>query len=791
MSRTLLAAAVFVGLIPLPGSAEPGASTRPAAGFWTYDDFVAGRIPQTYSVRRGHPRLLITPENREEIVARAKAAPKLWQRVIATAERGESEEMVLACAAIHQLGRIPGFEYALNREGYGRKGVTGLMALIEHKPPRAFFGPGYQLGLPCGYDWLHPLLSEAQKRAIVEELIRLSGLETKPLNGINGPVGGPRMTNGLAFCGDGVDDAAAREIVERTFRKVWWNPDRKGLFSTVLQMVLYLEGGGWEEGMSYFPCNYRIFPHVAIWKTATGQDYFARMGYFRNVPYWMAHAVVPQASPGIGRTISLFRYSAERVGSHPWLLLEGMVFAATGYLKDCDPAGAALARWWFDRHGAALEKLRYGLVFGLLLGDPRVEGRSPAELKLPRTLVMPGMGLVYMRSSWSDADAAVLAFANNRFARYRAEGHNCFSLWKNGGALFPFRGRVAGHRYFQPQAVPFNNVAFYRGTEVVTVSPRVAAPPTRSAVGSALDIGPLEVHSVPGHLDYVVGDCGRGFPKGQVKRCERTLIYLRPERPGGADHIVLRDRTQTTSPELVPHAIFQSILEPKVGPDWQRDQAGRAVVPGQWRIDGCPCITVTNDHLGRKRPFHPEPRKAHARAFVRVLLPETAGVLKVGGEDHPLDGLDGKPGTKYLDAFNRLALSDKLDDGGLWRFHVVPQAAAAKHVFLHAIEATDSSADRPGPLDRLQATGAIAVQAGGNVVVLSPGESPLVQAKVTVSAETSRVVVGDAVPRWRYALTAGRESRTATASRAGCALFTGLRLAPGETLQLVASRPAP
>jgi hypothetical protein len=319
----------------------------------------------------------------------------------------------------------------------------------------------------------------------------------------------------------------------------------------------------------------------------------------------------------------------------------------------------------------------------------------------------------------------------------------------------------------------------------------VSAPPTRTAVGSALDIGSLEVHSVPGQLDYLVGECGRGFPKGQVKRCERTLIYFRPGRPGGADRIVLRDRTETGSGELVPHAIFQSILEPKVGPDWRREGTARVVVPGQWRIDGCPCITVTNDHRGRKRSYHPAPRKAHGRAFVRVLLPEAASVLKVGGEEHPLDGLDGKPGTKYLDAFNRLALSDKLDDGGLWRFHVVPQAPATRHVFLHAIEATDSSAQRPGALDRLQATGAIAVQAGPNVVVFSGGDKPLAAAKVTVSADTARVVVGDLVPDGRCALTAGRQTRTATASRAGCALFTALRLEPGETLQLAASRPAP
>ena len=85
--------------------------------------------------------------------------------------------------------------------------------------------------MPCGYDWLYPLLTDAQRKTVVAELIRLAGNPMRnakgvPLSGANAPAGFQRMTMGLAFHGDGIDDAAARSIVDSTFRHLWRNAEK-------------------------------------------------------------------------------------------------------------------------------------------------------------------------------------------------------------------------------------------------------------------------------------------------------------------------------------------------------------------------------------------------------------------------------------------------------------------------------------------------------------------------------------------------------------------------------------
>ena len=292
--------ALAVGLAGASGlgvtAGEGAAGAGESSAFWKYEDFKAGKIPQKYTVRKGHPRLLITPDNRKEIIAKAKAAPKLFQAIITLAEKGKGEPAALACAAVYQLGLIPGFKYSHSRDQYGKRGVAATMSLIGDTSMEDFETyKGCRLGIPCGYDWLYPLLTDQQKRALVKEMIRLTNQESLDggrgpasdpnvicpfgtLSGPHCPFGGHRMTMGLAFYGDGVDNKAATRIVDETFKKVWWNPQQELKYGSLIHILRYLEGGGWFEGMTHYGSNSRFFPHIAAWKTATGQDYFARLG---------------------------------------------------------------------------------------------------------------------------------------------------------------------------------------------------------------------------------------------------------------------------------------------------------------------------------------------------------------------------------------------------------------------------------------------------------------------------------------------------------------------------------
>jgi len=813
-----------VGLAGLTGweamAGERIAEGRQPPPFWTYEDFEKGNIPQKYTIRKGHPRLLITPGNRQEIIARARAAPKLFQAIITLAEKGKGEPAALACAAIYQLDRIPGFKYALKRDEYGKKGVAATLSLIGDTSMEDFEAyPGCRLGVPCGYDWLYPLLTDQQKQALVKEMIRLTKQESLDggrgpasdpnvfcpfgtLSGPHCPFGGHRMTLGLAFYGDGVDDKAAQHIVDETFKKVWWNPEQELKHGSLIHLLRYLEGGGGFEGMAHYGSNSKFFPHIAAWRTATGQDYFARLGYFRNLPYLVAHSNVPKRKGEPNCTLPLFRfYSINPPGTGSDCVgVRRMLAAATGYLKNVDPTGSSLAQWLLEQDRAGgVENLPDDskLVFGLLMSAPDVKAKSPEQLNLPLTLVVRGLGIVHMRSSWGDPDATLVGFADNRFKAYAGEAANCFSLWKNGGALFPYRGQISGAYEYEPSATPNNNIVSYYNKDYHwnpgTLYPTFSVPKASAALARASGVhrGPLLVDSVPGEYDYMIRKMKTGV---YTRYLTRTLVYLRSRSKGEPEYVVLRDLTDRYLTTL-----FQSALEPKVGPNWEKQGERKPVVmrptgrtaPGQWNIDNCPCITVTND-----RPYErfPGPRKAHARAFLKVVWPESPRITKIGGEGHEMDNLGDRRGAKSCGGavwrdigVKNPTVNDKLAYGGFWRLIVWPKGTSRSRTFLYVIEPTDSSVKRPQAIRLLKCAGGIAAQAGPNIVLFGKDHTPFSSAKVETAVETTRIVVGDIDPGAACKVVAGGRTSTVKASAAGSLLLKDLRLAAGETVEVTVS----
>ncbi|MFQ5810748.1 MAG: hypothetical protein ACE5JM_14125, partial [Armatimonadota bacterium] len=663
---------------------------------------------------------LITPESRQEIAEKAKAAPGLWQRVIEAAEgSADAEERLLSCAAIYQVGLVPGFDYGMTRDAYGQRGVAELMQ-FHFGQRRGTGGFGLDmLALPCGYDWLHELLTQAQKRELATRMAEASKHEDY-VQGFNSP-GGMGMILGLAFFGDGVDDAAARGIVERYWNEIWWNPEAtsgRRAVRNVVALLLYLEGGGNTEGMSYYGRNFPFFPTIAAWKTATGQDCFARLGYFRTVPYWMAHSVVPRPDAVTGSYFSLpiYNYSGRVMWGRSY---DEMVAAATGYLRDIDPMGASLARWWVD-HSRGYENLRRGLVFGLLIGDPRVRAEAPSSRGVPKTFEMKGLNNVYMRSAWNDPDATVVAFANTRFT-VRASASNAFCLWKNGGALFVYRGHTARHDYWRHHGTwALNSVIFYEGQTLVRPFHQSGLTPPGSVIGSRSDVGTLSTASEPEEYDYMRGACPGSYAADKeagldvdIRQAERTLIYLRPTGDGATDHIVLLDRLDSGSDSPRPHVVFNTVFEPRIGKTWDAAEDGRMVAPGQWALNDAPCVVVTNEHpyqLGEDAPV----LRAHARAFLKTLYPEAIRTLKIGGEEHFMDGIHGKGSEddNYYKSFRAADRNEQVLSGGYWRFHVAPTQPGSRHTVLTAIEATDSKVNEPGTMALLEGEELLGAQVG-------------------------------------------------------------------------------
>jgi hypothetical protein len=537
----------------------------------------------------------------------------------------------------------------------------------------------------------------------------------------------------------------------------------------MLSLVIYAEDSGSPDG--YTGCKIHLAPMLGAWKTATGQDYFSNMGFFRNMPYYMVAKSLPSNPTG---EPALHHYLA---GSQGFGLYSCM---ATGYLRDADPRAASLARWWTDQgYGFERACMRGGaedaLFGGLLLGDSRVPGKSPRELGLPTASVFGGgTSAVYARSGWDDPDATLIGFSNARFPSMRTGSSvNLFTLWKNRAPLLLYRGTLAFHFYVGKGRPLGNGPVMYRGEQYVE-STRFGgsrAPGGSQAVGREVGT-PVALVSEPGAFDFMRSD-RRAFDG--VSKCERTIVYLHPAGPGGQDHMVMLDRFAVEDAAITPHVVFQAVFEPKVGKDWGGTEPGAAVRDGQWRFEKAPCVTVTHEWKAAG---------SHGRAFLKVLHPANVAILKVGGGKHFADTLDGKLATEG--PYSGFAKSDEakqVAEGGHWRFHIVPQDKSAAHAVLSVIEPTDSKQEKPsGPMALLEGPNALGAQAGQNLVVLSKdGKAPPGPVKAP-EAGKFRIVVGDLKPEAKCRLSAGGRTLELQSSRAGTVFAKDVELKAGDSI---------
>jgi hypothetical protein len=313
-----------------------------------------------------------------------------------------------------------------------------------------------------------------------------------------------------------------------------------------------------------------------------------------------------------------------------------------------------------------------------------------------------------------------------------------------------------------------------------------------AAEAHQLEVGTLAVASQSGQYDYVRGACPKAYraPKGSgvdatVRQAERTLIYLRPIGEDRSDFVVLLDRLKTESDRLRPHVVFQTVFEPKIGRSREKEDKGEVVHEGQWAIDNAPCVTVTNNHLydfGKGRRV-----QAHARAFLKTLFPEEIRTLKIGGEEHFMDGIHGRGSEddKYYRAFRNDDRNGQVLAGGYWRFHVVPARASAEHTILTAIEATDSNVQQPSRIELLESKGCLAAQVGPNLVIFSSDGKTLAAASAAAPAEWSgRIVIADLAPTADYTLSAGATNIQIKATEAGTTCVPRVQVSAGDAVRI-------
>jgi hypothetical protein len=152
-----------------------------------------------------------------------------------------------------------------------------------------------------------------------------------------------------------------------------------------------------------------------------------------------------------------------------------------------------------------------------------------------------------------------------------------------------------------------------------------------------------------------------------------------------------------------------------------------------------------------------------------------------------MDGIHGhgSEDDNYYRYFRTSDRNAQVLAGGYWRFHVVPAQAAAEHVILTAIEATDSSVRGPAAMELLEGEGCLAARVGPNVVMFSNTGATLVAASAKAAASgTTRIVVADLAAGADYTLSAGAANIKLKATEAGTMCAAKVDLSAGDLIQI-------
>lgn len=575
-----------------------------------------------FTVRPDHPRLFITSDNRADLIKRIAAAPAIWKEVVACADGkpDKTGDRLICTAALYRLGLAPGFKYNQTSEGYGAQAVGDLLDL-----PITMGQSGsleFTLApLACGYDWLHNLLTPEQRSSMLTKIQKVMDGRSDPNTSYAwasyNHISGSGMILALATHGE-----TSKDFVQDYYHNNWWKPKDRKLHNW-WYVRNNLEGGGNREGFGYYQFAYVNWLDKAAWETATDNRELAKLGWFTRFPYWVLFQTDPKLKNGSFLwSLPTITYSGAQEWARMWY---EMLAASTTFSDD---KGKALARWLLDStvgYGAARGPAR-ALLFGLLIGDPRIKGKSPAELRLPLEHVVQPYGEVFERSDWSP-DATVVYFGCCTHLS-RSYPLNNMMLWSKGQPLLANRQILYSHSY--GPCWLRNGVVFFRGNELA-FDVTFEGDPDYAERGSLSRSGEKWIGN--GTRAYSDPPPHKVDATKYLQLARRTFEYDRKK-----NSITVLDELECDK-SLSPHITWNMPTEPKV--------EGRT-------------ISIMNGPA----------------ACVLTMDAEPARIIKIGGPDHLIDDLKGKPFTtasQQLDnTWIKLPETDKIRQGGFWRVHVVP-----------------------------------------------------------------------------------------------------------------------
>jgi len=556
------------------------------------------------------------------------------------------------------------------------------------------------------YDWCYDDLTPAQRlrygrRAIQCAKKVYSIWEHPPTNNHVYLKQGEVLYPGIAFYGDGIDDAAAEQMV------------LDGLELLLTQFIpchniLNAGDGGWQESMSYHSMFTYAFAHsLELWQRASGEDiwkdFYGLDGDAEYCMYLRRPFDDRKVEVADGRGSAVDTYISYYL---PLLIRrrhDGVARYWTDWIKErcrqTDEAGNTTLRsphkWW-----------PYVLWY-----DPEVPVVKPEQLPLAR--IFRGIGYVVSRSGW-DKDAVFSMFI---CAPWWVGGHqhldaNSFIIHRYAPLAIDsgVRGYNVTRGNYYARTIAHNTVTVYDPAEKFTGGTWGHSPDVPVAndgghdyVGGAnspeefTENGPYHKGRILAFIHkpaytYVVGDATRYFKPYKVTEHQRAFLHIQP------DLFVVFDRVEASDPTFKKR--------------WLLHTAAKPLISG-------PTLRMAN---------------GAGRLWCQTLLPVNPEVVLV----EPPDEVPEVDVNRYPPGY-----PDQ------WRVEVSPRKPARRDYFLHvlAAPARDVKGNLKSHLTETEAEVTLTVNWLGRTVKVRFAKTGKLLGHLTITAPDGTVLVDDPLPQ--------------------------------------------
>jgi heparin/heparan-sulfate lyase len=605
------------------------------------------------------------------------------------------------------------------------------------------------------YDWLYPLLTDADKQAFIAELVRLAKTQEC----------GYPPTRGGAITGHGTESMMWRDILSAGIAIYDEYPEMYQLVAGRLfrehipARNWFYPGHAHHQGDSYGPYRYQwdtfalfIFDRLGAGNVFTPEQQF--------VPYYWLYATRPDGQRL--RNGDTFRNSKPR--GTPWNEELGPLLTASYY-------GDGVLLSQFLRQGGASDDDE---LFEFLWRDPSLAPQPIDALPLSRYFGSP-FGWTIARTNWdSSAVIAEMKVNEYNFNNHQHLDAGSFQIYYD-GALAIASGLYRKNGLTDGYASPHAKNYYWRS--IATNTLLVYDPEEDFGKGLSNDGGQrvIDQRHEPRTLPYLL-DPANGYHTGRVlahgfgpvatkpdytllqgditdaygakvRNVTRSFVFLNLRNAAVPAALIAFDRVVSADPAFRKYWLMHTIEEPSLA---------------------ATSATVDRTEHGEK-----------GRLNLDVLLPDASNVSleKVGGPGREYWVF----GTNYANDIDPATKAKGSIESGAWRIELSPKQPAAENFFLNVMQVTDRTKNARWPVRRLDFPERVGCVLNGPdatwaVVLRKDSRRSAQDVQLTIDGDAPcHVLVADLTPgRWQATHAGDNQRRTFDVSaESGAGWFEG------------------